>query len=176
MARISLIDENAAPAIAALVAKIRGARGGRLHVFYQALLHTPALASAWFDFNNTVRFQTSLDDRLRELVIMRVAALTGCDYVWKVHETQYAAPAGVTPQQVEALRDWRKSGVYGGKESALLAYVDAMTRDVAVPDAIFDGMRKHFSEREILELTVLIGAYNMQTRLLMALDIRPDKA
>ena len=176
MARISLIDEHATPDIAALVAKIRGARGGQLHVFYQALLHTPALASAWFDFNNTVRFQTSLDDRLRELVIMRVAALTGCDYVWKVHETQYAAPAGVTPQQVEALRDWRKSGVYGGKESALLAYVDAMTRDVAVPDAIFDGMRKHFSEREILELTVLIGAYNMQTRLLMALDIRPDKA
>jgi len=176
MARVTLIDEHATPDIAALVAKIRGARGGQLHVFYQALLHTPALASAWFDFNNAVRFQASLDDRLRELVIMRVAALTGCDYVWKVHEMQYAAPAGVTPQQVEALRDWRKSGVYGGKESALLAYVDAMTRDVAVPDAIFDGMRKHFSEREILELTVLIGAYNMQTRLLRALDIQPDKA
>ena len=176
MARVTLIDEHATPDIAALVAKIRGARGGQLHVFYQALLHTPALASAWFDFNNAVRFQASLDDRLRELVIMRVAALTGCDYVWKVHETQYAAPAGVTPREVEALRDWRKSGVYGGKESALLAYVDAMTRDVAVPDAIFDGMRKHFSEREILELTVLIGAYNMQTRLLRALDIQPDKA
>jgi len=176
MARVTLIDEHATPDIAALVAKIRGARGGQLHVFYQALLHTPALASAWFDFNNAVRFQASLDDRLRELVIMRVAALTGCDYVWKVHETQYAAPAGVTPREVEALRDWRKSGVYGGKESALLAYVDAMTQDVTVADAVFDGMRKHFSEREILELTVLIGAYNMQTRLLMALDIRPDKA
>ena len=176
MARISLIDENTTPDIAALAGKIRGARGGKLHVFYKALLHTPALASAWFDFNNTVRFLTSLGDRTRELVIMRVAALTGCDYVWKVHETQYAAPAGVTPQQVEALRDWRKSGVYGEKESALLAYVDAVTQDVAVTDAVFDGMRKHFSEREILELTVLIGAYNMQTRLLRALDIRPDKA
>ena len=171
MARISLIDDHATPDIAALVAKIRGARGGQLHVFYQALLHTPALASAWFDFNNAVRFQASLDDRLRELVIMRVAALTGCDYVWKVHETKYAAAAGVTPREVKALRDWRKSGVYGEKESALLAYVDAMTHDVAVTDAVFDGMRKHFSEREILELTVLIGAYNMQTRLLRALDI-----
>jgi len=176
MTRISLIDENATPTIAALAKKIRGARGGQLHVFYKALLHTPALASAWFDYNNAVRFQTSLGDRVRELVIMRVAALTGCDYVWKVHETQYAAPAGVTPREVEALRDWRKSGVYGKKESALLAYVDAMTQHVAVPDAVFDGMRKHFSEREILELTVLIGAYNMQSRLLRALDIQPDKA
>ena len=176
MARISLIDENATPEIAALAGKIRGARGGQLHVFYKALLHTPALASAWFDFNNTVRFLTSLGDRTRELVIMRVAALTGCDYVWRVHETQYADPAGVTPQQVEALRDWRKSGVYGEKECALLAYVDAMTRDVTVAKDVFKSLREHYSEREVVETTVLVAAYNMHTRLLKALDIDPGKA
>lgn len=175
MARISPIDEHATPAIAALVAKIRGARGGQLHVFYRALLHTPGLASAWFDFNNAVRFQTGLDDRVRELVIMRVAALTGCDYVWNVHEAQYAAPAGVTPREVEALRDWRKSGVFGARESALLAYVDTMTRDVAVPDSVFDGMRGHFSERETVEVTLLVGAYNMHTRVLNALGIKAGK-
>jgi len=176
MPRISLIEENATPDIAALAGKIRGARGGQLHVFYKALLHTPGLASAWFDFNNAVRFQTGLGDRVRELVIMRVSALTGCDYVWSVHESKYAGAAGLTPKEIDALRDWRKSSVYGEKERALLAYVDAVTQDVAVTDAVFDGMRKHHSEREILELTVLIGAYNMQTRLLKALDINPDKA
>jgi AhpD family alkylhydroperoxidase len=176
MARISLIDENATPDIAALAGKIRGARGGQLHVFYKALLHTPALASAWFDFNNAVRFRTGLDDRVRELVIMRVAALTGCDYVWRVHQAQYAGPAGVTPQQVEALRDWRKSGLFGPKESALLAYVDAMTRDVTVAEDVFKSLREHYSEREVVETTVLVAAYNMHTRLLKALDIQPDKA
>jgi AhpD family alkylhydroperoxidase len=176
MPRISLIDENATPAIAALAGKIRGARGGQLHVFYKALLHTPGLASAWFDFNNAVRFQTGLGDRVRELVILRVSALTGCDYVWSVHESKYAGAAGLTPKEVGALRDWRKSGVYGEKERALLAYVDAVTQDVAVADAVFDGMRNHYSEREILELTVLIGAYNMQARLLVALGINPEKA
>jgi len=176
MPRLSPIDENATPEIAALAGKIRGGRGGKLHVFYKALLHTPSLASAWFEFNNAVRFQTGLGDRVRELVIMRVSALTGCDYVWSVHESTYAAAAGLTPREVGALRDWRKSGVYGEKESALLAYVDAVTRDVAVPDAVFDVMRKHYSEREILELTVLTGAYNMQARLLCALDIQPDKS
>jgi 4-carboxymuconolactone decarboxylase len=174
MPRLSLIDENATPEIAALAGKIRGGRGGQLHVFYQALLHTPSLAAAWFEFNNAVRFQTSLNDRTRELVIMRVSALTGCDYVWSVHEEKYAAAAGLTPQEVSALRDWRKSGVYGNKECALLAYVDAVTRDVAVPNAVFDDLRKHYSEQEILELTVLIGAYNMQARLLKALDFKPE--
>ena len=176
MARVTLIDENATPDIAALVAKIRGARGGQLHVFYRALLHTPGLASAWFDFNNAVRFQTGLDDRARELVIMRVAALTSCDYVWKVHERQYAAPAGVTPQLVAALRDWRQSGLFGPEESALLAYVDAMTRDVTVAEDVFRTLRQHYSEQEVVEITVMIAAYNMHTRVLKALDIQPDRA
>jgi alkylhydroperoxidase family enzyme len=176
MPRISLIDENATPDIAALAGKIRGARGGQLHVFYRALLHTPGLASAWFDFNNAVRFQTGLGDRAREIVIMRVAALTGCDYVWTVHESKYAGAAGLAPQEVGALRDWRKSGAFDDKERALLAYVDAVTQDVSVPNAVFGAMRQHYGEREILELTVLIGAYNMQTRLLRALDIDVEKA
>ncbi len=176
MPRISLVDENATPEIAALAGKIRGGRGGQLHVFYQALLHTPGLASAWFDFNNAVRFQTGMDDRTRELVIMRVAALTGCDYVWKVHEAQYAAPAGVTPREVEALRDWKKSGVFAARECALLAYVDAMTRDVAVPDSVFAKLREHFSERETVDVTVLVAAYNMHTRVLKAIDIKFEKA
>ena len=176
MARIPLIDETASPQIAALAAKIRGARGGQLHEFYRALLHTPGLASAWFDFNNAVRFQTRLDDRVRELVIMRVAVLTGCDYVFEVHKAQYAKPAGVTPDQVEALRARSTPGLFDGRDSALLAYVDAMTRDVEVADAVFERMRGHFSDREMVELTVLIAAYNMHTRFLKALGFDPERA
>ncbi len=176
MNRVPLIDENATPEIAALAAKIRGARGGQLHVFYRALLHSPGLASGWFEFNNSVRFQSGLDARVRELVIMRVAALTGCEYVWQVHEAQYAADAGLTPQEVAALRDWRKSTVFDAREQALLAYVDAMTRDVAVPDAVFEEMSRHFGDRMKVEVTVLVGAYNMQTRVLRALGIESWKA
>jgi len=175
MARVPLIDENAGPDVAAVVAKIRGKRGGRLLNLYRALLHAPGLASAWLDFNNAVRYQTGLGDRARELIIMRVAALNGANYVFDIHRARYAEPAGVTPAEIEALRDWRKSGVFGPGDAALLAYVDAMTRDVEVPDAVFNGMRAHFSERAAVELTVLVAAYNMHTRVLRALDIDPEK-
>ncbi|MGH8641707.1 MAG: carboxymuconolactone decarboxylase family protein [Burkholderiales bacterium] len=175
MARLPLIDESASPDIAALAAKIRGARGGKLHEFYRALLHTPGLASAWFDFNNAVRFQTALDDRVRELVIMRVAVLTGCDYVFEVHKAQYAKPAGVTPEEVEALRERSASPPFGERDSALLAYVDAMSRDVEVADSVFRRMRGHFSDREVVELTVLTAAYNMHTRFLKALGFEPEE-
>jgi len=176
MPRIPLIDESASPDIATLAARIRGARGGQLHEFYRALLHTPGLASAWFDFNNAVRFETGLDDRTRELIIMRVAVLTACEYVFSVHKALYVKPAGVTPNEVEGLRNVVKAAPFGGRDSALLAYVDAMTRDLEVPDSVFADLRGHFSDREVVEVTVLTAAYNMHTRFLKALGFKPDKA
>ena len=175
MARLPLVDERSDADIAALVARIRGERGGRLHDFYRALLHSPGIAASWFDFNNAVRFQAELDDRVRELVIMRVAALTGCGYVFEVHKAQYAKPAGVTPDEVEALRGRGRPSLFGGRESALFAYVDAMTRDIEVSDSVFEGLRAHFSNRETVEVTVLIAAYNMHTRFLKALGFEPEE-
>ena len=176
MARVSLIDDKTGPDVSAAVAKIRGARGGRLLNFYRALLHSPALASAWLDFNNAVRFQTGLDDRVRELVIVRVAYLNGATYVVDIHKARYAEPAGVTRAEVDALANWSRSKRFAPRERALLRYADAMTRDVKVPSAAFNALRKHFGERSTVELTVLIAAYNMHTRLLRALDIDPEIA
>jgi 4-carboxymuconolactone decarboxylase len=50
-----------------------------------------------------------------------------------------------------------------------------MTRDIVVPDAVFDEVKKHFNDREIVELTVLIGSYNMNARVMQALrlDLEP---
>ena len=175
MARVTLVEEQQQPGLSPLAAKIRGGRGGKLHDFYRALMHSPDLAAAWFDFNNAVRFRTGLDDRLRELVIMRVAALTGCDYVWSVHEARYAAGAGLSRVEVAALRGTPAPESFEPREQALLAYVDAMTRDVAVPDAAFRALREHYSEREIVELTVLVAAYNMHVRFLRALEFDPEK-
>ena len=173
--RVSPVDENATPEIAALAKKIRGARGGQLHIFYKALLHSPGLAAAWFEFNNAVRFATTLGDRTREIVIMRVAALTGCEYVWSVHEAQYAKPAGLDAREVTALRERGRAAGFEPREQALIAYVDAVTLTVAVPDDVFQAMGRHFSERETAEVTVLAGAYNMQTRVLRALGIESWK-
>jgi len=79
MARVTPIDERSHPELADLIGRIRGARGGRLLNFYRALLHSPPLAATWLEFNNAVRYQTGIDDRLRELAIMRVAILKASD-------------------------------------------------------------------------------------------------
>jgi alkylhydroperoxidase family enzyme len=174
MARVSLIDEKNHPELAELIGKLRGARGGRLLNIYRMMLHSPALASAWFELNSAVRFRTEVGGQERELAVMRVAILNGVDYIVQAHATVYALEEGLTPAQVDALAAWDSSDLFSRKQRALLAYVDAMTRDINVPDAVFVELRAHYSERQSVELTMLIGAYNMHTRVLRALEIDPE--
>ncbi|KAL8935045.1 MAG: hypothetical protein Q9211_004912 [Gyalolechia sp. 1 TL-2023] len=58
-----------------------------------------------------------------------------------------------------------------GQQWAAMAYTDAMTRDVKVPDAVFMELRKWFNEREIVEITATVAAYNCVSRFLVALDV-----
>lgn len=175
MARVSLIDEQH-PQLAPLIERIRGARRGRLLNIYRMLLHSPPIASAWLEFNSAIRFDTHLDGRTRELAIMLVAIMNGVDYIVRTHGLNYALKEGLTTTQVNELADWRASGAYDTPQRALLAYVEAMTREVAVPQDVFDRVREHYSEQQLVELTVLIGAYNMHTRVLKALHIDPEPA
>ncbi|MBI4206515.1 MAG: carboxymuconolactone decarboxylase family protein [Betaproteobacteria bacterium] len=175
MARVSLIDEQDHPELSDLITRISGARGGRLLNIYRMMLHSPPVAGAWLDFNSAVRFQTELDGQTRELAVMRVAMLNGVDYIVRAHAAVYAIKEGLSAAQVDALADWRAASLlFSEKQRALLAYVDAMTRDIDVPDEVFDALRRHYSEREAVEITVLIGAYNMHTRVLKALKIDPE--
>ncbi len=174
MARVPLIEEKDHPELSELIAKIRGARGGRLINIYRLMLHSPALASAWFDLNQAVRYGTEIDGQCRELAVIRVAILNNVEYVIRAHGPAYALKEGLTPAQVEALADWSASSLFTDKQRALLAYVDAMTRDIDVTDALFAEVRKHFSERQTVELTMLISAYNMLTRFLKALKVDPE--
>jgi 4-carboxymuconolactone decarboxylase len=176
MARVLLIDEEEHPQLAELIGKIKGARGGRLINIYRLMLHSPSLANAWFDLNQAVRYSTEIDGQCREIAVIRVAILNNVEYVQRAHGPAYALREGLTSAQVEALADWRNSNLFSDKQRALLAYTDAMTRDIEVPDAVFAEVRAHFDERQTVELTLLISAYNMLTRFLKALRVDAEAA
>jgi alkylhydroperoxidase family enzyme len=174
MARVSLIEEKDHPELAELIGKIRAGRRGALINVYKLLLHAPPLAASWLDLISTARYKTELDGRLREIAIIRVAYLNRTAYVIKQHVPQLSEPEGLRQEESDALADWQNSKFFSARERSALAYIDAMTRDIAVPDDVFDALRPHFNERQIVELTVLIGTYNMHTRVFMALGIDPE--
>lgn len=174
MPRIFLIDEKDHPELGELIEKIRSGRRGALLKLYRALLHSPALAESWFAHNNAVRWRTEISGRLRELIIIRIALLNGAQYIITQHVPKLAAAEGVNKEECGALGDWQNSTLFNEAERAVLAYADAMTRDVTVTDVIYTEVRRHFDERQTVELTVLIGTYNMQSRVIQALQLEPE--
>ena len=169
MARVPLIQEQEHPELAEIIEQFRVGRRGKLINIYRMLLNAPPLAESWFNHSNTVRWKTTLPGRLREIVIIRMGHLTGSQYVLRQHVPSLALADGLSLAECDALADWR--GRFSASERAVLAYADTMTRDVVVPDAVFAEVARHFDAREIVELTVLIGTYNMNARVLQALEL-----
>ena len=174
MARVPLIDAENHPELAELAGRIASARRGRLINIYRLLLHSPKLAETWFAHNNAVRWSTELDGRLREMVIIRIGYLNRVAYIVGQHVPKLAAAEGLTVEECDALKNWRESHLFSERERAVLAYADAMTNDIKVTDAVFAPLKLYFNDRQIVELTVMIGTYAMHSRVLEALQIDPE--
>ena len=101
---------------------------------------------------------------------MRVAALNGASYEADQH-VPYALKEGVSQAQLDALSTWEGSDLFDDRERAVLAYTDAMTRAVQVPDPVFAAVRAAFDDRMLVELTATVAAYNMVSRFLEALQV-----
>jgi 4-carboxymuconolactone decarboxylase len=157
--------------------RIRQRRGGRLTALDGVLLHSPEFADGWNSLLGAVRGASTLPADIRELVILRVACRNGAEYEWAAHEP-LARQAGLGDEQIAAIRVGVDVAAGGGAavlspaQWAALAYADAMTVHVAVPDVVFGAVREHFGERQVLELTVTVAAYNMVSRVLVALGVR----
>jgi 4-carboxymuconolactone decarboxylase len=174
MARVKLLQPEDCPDHPALVDRIRKGRRGNVINVYKILLHSPDIASVWLDLVNVVRWKVDLEGRLREVVIVRIGYLNRCPYVVNQHVPELTTPEGLSKEECAALADWRPSPFFSARERAALAYADAVTREIDVPEAVFTELRQHFNERQIVELTVLIGTYNMHTRVGQALQIDPE--
>lgn len=171
MARVPFIDPQQHPELGPLVDRISGARRGRLINVYRALLNSPPLAETWFEHLNAVRWKTSLSGRLREIVIIRIGHLANVPYIIKQHVPKLAEAEGLTGAECAALADWKGTPLFSAAERAVLAYVDAVTCQAAVDDATYDAAASHFTSAAMVELTVLIGTYNMHARVMNALQL-----
>jgi AhpD family alkylhydroperoxidase len=169
MARVPFIGEERHD-LASFIARVKRERG-RLINLYRVLLNSPPVAESWLDFNSTIRFKTALDPALRELIILRVSLLNGSRYQAQIHGASHALKAGVTKEQIEALQEWTASTLFSSGQRAALAWTDAMTANSEIPDALHTTLKAHFDDRQIVEITVLAGAYNMHTRVARALQI-----
>jgi alkylhydroperoxidase family enzyme len=139
------------------------------------LLRHPQLAGPLLAYNNVLLFTPTLAPRTRELLILRVASRTRADYEWAQH-VRLAAAAGVTPNEIEAVREGATAPGWTERDAALLTAVDELVDGHSVSDRTWTRLAEDLDERQLMELVFVVGTY---TALAMAfnsfgLELDPD--
>jgi AhpD family alkylhydroperoxidase len=146
-------------------------RASRNHIspLYAVLLNSLPIARGWESLLTAIRQQTGLPASLRELIILRIAVLNAAPYEFDAH-VPHARAAGLDDAKIAALRTEERAR-FDALEQLVLDYTDTLTREIRIPDALFDRVRAAFDAQGIVELTATIAAYNMVSRFLVALDV-----
>lgn len=145
-----------------------------------ALLNSPAVADGWNSFIGAIRTKTSVPEGLKEFAISRVAVINSAVHEWDVH-AGLAVKAGISKAAMQTAFDLpatgkgtvEREGVLGltDEEYAVLRYTDQMTVGVEVEEAVAEKLKGFLSDKQVVELTATIAAYNCVSRFLVALDV-----
>jgi AhpD family alkylhydroperoxidase len=114
------------------------------------------------------------DHKFMHLLKLRASQINGCAYCIDMHSID-ARAAGETEQRLYALDAWRETPFFDDRERAALAWIEAVTlvSQGHVPDAVYDEARRHFSEKELVDLTFLASTINAWNRLAISLRAVP---
>jgi len=118
--------------------------------------------------------QCGLEPSLVELVKLRASQINGCAYCIDMHSKD-ARAGGETEQRLYALDAWRETPFYSDRERAALAWTEAVTliADGHVPDRVYNEVREHFTEQEMVNLTLAVIAINGWNRLAISFRAVP---
>jgi AhpD family alkylhydroperoxidase len=116
----------------------------------------------------------AIEHALLELVKLRASQLNGCGFCIDMHARD-ARHAGETEQRLYGLSAWHEAPFYSPRERAALAWTEALTRlpDGHVDDALYAATREHFSEEELVDLTMAIVTINGWNRLAIGFGAIP---
>jgi AhpD family alkylhydroperoxidase len=119
---------------------------------------SPRAMQAMMGLQNYVN-ESGLEHNLLELVKMRASQINGCAFCLDMHSKD-ARAAGETEQRLYMLSAWREAPLYSARERAALEWTEALTflREGHVPDSVFDSVREHFSEEELVSLSLAVVA------------------
>ncbi|MDW3682449.1 carboxymuconolactone decarboxylase family protein [Cupriavidus necator] len=140
---------------------------------------SPELSKKLMEFGALFQ-KTTIEEPIRELVEIRASQLNGCAFCVDMH-IKMAKIHGERELRLHHVAIWRESTLFSPRERAALAWTEVLTRLPAdgVPDDIYERVRTQYSEKELSDLTFLVGAINTWNRLNVAFRMVPgssDKA
>ncbi len=118
----------------------------------------------------------NIEPRLRALVELRTSQINGCSYCVDLHSRQ-VRDAGETQQRLDCLSVWRETSFYDDRERAALAWAESVTNvsQTGIPDAVYEEAKKHFSDKDLVDLTLIISMMNAWNRIAISFRQGPAK-
>ncbi len=119
--------------------------------------------------------QGTLDILLKELVRLRASQINGCAFCLDMHVND-ARKAGESERRMATVSAWRETPFFSERERAALEWTEALTLVAQhhVPDAVWDAVRPHFTDAELMQLTLLITSINSWNRFAIAFRKMPE--
>lgn len=118
--------------------------------------------------------ESGLEHSLIHLMKMRASQINGCAYCIDMHSKD-ARALGETEQRLYELDAWRETPFYTDRERAALAWTESLTlvSQTHVPDETYQFVSRHFSEKEIVDLSIVVGLINLWNRLAISARTLP---
>ena len=119
--------------------------------------------------------QFTLDPALRALIEARVSQLNACVYCLHLHFRE-ALHLGESQRRLDSLTVWHESPLFNAREKAALAWAESLTRlpDSRADDAVFAALKMHYSDLEIVELSLAISLANFWNRMASGFRREPE--
>jgi AhpD family alkylhydroperoxidase len=149
------------------------ATGGRPPHIFTTLARHRGLFRRWLWFAGALMPGGKLPRADTELVILRVAHLTGSEYEWAQHE-RLAARAGLSPEEIERVREGPDAPSWDPRRRLFLAAADECHADGRIGGTTWAGLVAELDEVRLIELCMLIGHYEMLAMTLASLRVQPE--
>lgn len=120
----------------------------------------PDLGKAYNLWGRHLLMSNTLSTRVLEIIILRVAVKVNSVYEWHNH-VGYGMNAGLTLEEIAAIRDYPKGGAWNEQEGVVLGAVDELIRDGNLSEATWTTLSRHFDRRQLMDLVFTIGHYVM---------------
>jgi len=159
----------------AAIARVLGAAtgGGEPPRVFTTLARHRRLFRRWLWFAGALMPGGTLVRDEAELVILRVAHNTGCEYEWVQHE-RLAQRAGLSAEEVARVRDSAAAPGWSPRQQLLLRAADELHAERRISDELWAALARVYDERELIELCLLVGHYEMLAMTLRSLEVQPD--
>ena len=152
---------------------IGAATGGAPPNIFLTLARHRGLFRRWLGFASGLMPGGKLPRDESELLILRVAHSTGCDYEWHHHE-RIGLTAGLSREEIERVREGPDAEGWSPRRRAMLRAADELLADNFISDEVWAELSAELSDTRLIELCLLVGHYEMLAGTLNSLKVQPD--